>query len=129
MQGISNWPKLMKEAYRSTRPGGYVELCETGAEIFSDDGTMRDDSPIKRYFELITTTMTSIGRPTAKFDCLVKRLRDAGFVDIQGHTLKEPMGPWPRETNLKQAGMMMLLQCDTGRFWGGGLGWALLMLV
>ena len=39
-QSIRDWPRLMKEIYRCTKPGGYVELCELGMMFHSDDGTL-----------------------------------------------------------------------------------------
>lgn len=29
-QAISDWPRLLAEAFRCTKPGGYIELSEAG---------------------------------------------------------------------------------------------------
>lgn len=83
--------------------------------MYSDDGTLTDDSPVKHFFDLITKGMTSVNKPPITKDTLRKRLEDAGFVDIHVHEYKQILGPWPKDTKLKQIGAMMLLMCDTGK--------------
>lgn len=84
--------------------------------MYSDDGTLADDSPCKLFFEMITKGMTSVGKPPVQKETLKKRLEEAGFVDIVFHEYKQILGPWPKDPNFKQIGAMMLLMCDTGMY-------------
>ena len=36
---VNNWKKLLEQAFRCTKPGGYVELAELGCRVFCDDGS------------------------------------------------------------------------------------------
>ncbi|KAF8248364.1 S-adenosyl-L-methionine-dependent methyltransferase [Wilcoxina mikolae CBS 423.85] len=112
VQGISDWPKLMSEVFRCTKPGGYVELAELGSTVYCDDDSMADDNAIKIYFETITYAMTKIGRPPANGEFLVRNLENAGFVDIVEDTKKQPIGPWPKDPKLKNVGAMVMLNTE-----------------
>ncbi|KAF8248369.1 S-adenosyl-L-methionine-dependent methyltransferase [Wilcoxina mikolae CBS 423.85] len=108
-QGVSDWPRLVSQAYRCTKPDGYVELSEVGQTAFCDDGTMADDNPIKVYLEILTDAMTKFGRPPVGDNTLKENLESAGFVDIKTNKKKEPIGPWAKDKRLKSVGTMTLL--------------------
>ena len=55
-----------------------------------------------------------LGRPVPTADGLKKLLSDAGFVDVQVKTYKHPMGSWPKDKNLKQAGKLFVVSTETG---------------
>ncbi|KAA8896239.1 S-adenosyl-L-methionine-dependent methyltransferase [Sphaerosporella brunnea] len=113
-QGISDWDKVMSQMYGHTRPGGWVELAETSAKIHCDDNTMSADNGAKVFFETIDEALTNMGRPPPTVELLQRRLRTAGFVDIQAFAYKQPLGPWPKDPRLKQIGAMVMLGCETG---------------
>ncbi|KAF8540767.1 S-adenosyl-L-methionine-dependent methyltransferase [Trichophaea hybrida] len=114
-QAIGNWPHVLSQIYRCTTPGGYVELAELGGKLMSDDGTMAEDNPMKRAFDLCHYhAMASIGRPPATAEDLKEKLETAGFVDVKVHTYKQVYGPWPKDQRLKRIGAMALLMCETG---------------
>jgi hypothetical protein len=58
--------------------------------------------------------MTGSGRVTPSEELLRTRLEDAGYVDVQSFTMKQPFGPWAKERELKKLGMMVLLNGETG---------------
>lgn len=111
---ISNWPKVMAEMYRCTKPGGWVELSEFGAELFSDDGTVKPDSPLNVAVQLTKKAMAAIDRPFPVAGTLKKRLEDAGFVDVHERIYRQPIGPWPKDPVLKHTGAMALVMLETG---------------
>ncbi|KAF8245759.1 S-adenosyl-L-methionine-dependent methyltransferase [Wilcoxina mikolae CBS 423.85] len=114
-QAIGNWPQLLSEIYRCTAPGGYIELAELGGKLMSDDGTMGEDNPMKKAYDLCHYhAMASIGRPPATGEDLKEKLETAGFVDVKVHTYKQVYGPWPKDQRLKRIGAMALLMCETG---------------
>ncbi|KAF8544016.1 S-adenosyl-L-methionine-dependent methyltransferase [Trichophaea hybrida] len=113
-QGIRDWPKVVSQFYRCTKPGGYAELVEGGSAIFSDDNTMKDDNPCKVYFETLEDAMIKFGRPAAFGERMKERLENAGFLDVQVLKFKQPMGPWPKDKRLKAIGAMMLKHSESG---------------
>ncbi|KAF8246596.1 S-adenosyl-L-methionine-dependent methyltransferase [Wilcoxina mikolae CBS 423.85] len=113
-QAISDWPKLMSQMYRTTKPGGYVELAELGGELFSDDNTMTADNGFKVVCELFVEALAKIARSSATPERLRSLLENAGFVDVEVVNVKQPFGPWPKDPNLKRIGTMVLLNSEAG---------------
>ncbi|KAI5817857.1 S-adenosyl-L-methionine-dependent methyltransferase [Pyronema omphalodes] len=114
IQGIRDWDKVLKDAYRCTKPGGWIELQEISGHLRCDDGTMKDDNPIKVFLDNLAKAMEKSGRPpAANGEQMKKDLEKAGFVDVQIHIARQPLGPWPKEPRLKQIGAMMLLSSET----------------
>jgi ubiquinone/menaquinone biosynthesis C-methylase UbiE len=115
VQGITNWPYVLSEAYRCLKPGGYVELSETGSKLGyaipslrtfsdvllaymgSDDGSLTEDNPLLRWSKLMKEAMIASGRVAPSEELLRGRLEEAGYVDVQSFTLKLPFGPWARD--------------------------------
>jgi hypothetical protein len=52
-----------------------VELSEWGGAPQSDDDTMADDNPLKRFLELLSEAMAKAGKPFPERSDLVERLR------------------------------------------------------
>ncbi|KAF8543378.1 S-adenosyl-L-methionine-dependent methyltransferase [Trichophaea hybrida] len=111
-QCIGDWPTLMSQIYRVTKPGGYCELGELGGVPDSDDGTMSDG--VDRHFELCRQAMEKIGRPFPTSSTLKALLEEAGFVDVQVTDIKQPLGPWPKNERIKRIGAMAMLMSETG---------------
>ncbi|KAF8245525.1 S-adenosyl-L-methionine-dependent methyltransferase [Wilcoxina mikolae CBS 423.85] len=112
VQSISDWPEVMSEIYRCTKPGGWVELAEAGTETFSDDNTL--GNAFVKFHEYLNEAMLKIGRPPATAALLRQRLEDAGFVDVRAVDFKQPFGPWPKDQRMKTIGAMFLLNAETG---------------
>ncbi|KAF8539014.1 hypothetical protein BDD12DRAFT_910426 [Trichophaea hybrida] len=96
-QAVTDWPKLIPEAYRCTAPGGYVELVEVGQIAYSDDGSMKADNAVKRNFEPTTKAMAMIRRPAEECKTMREEFEKAGFVDVKVAKVKQPIGPWPKD--------------------------------
>ncbi|KAI5856821.1 S-adenosyl-L-methionine-dependent methyltransferase [Tricharina praecox] len=111
---ISDWPRMMSEIYRATKPGGYVEIGELGGRLFSDDGTMTEENPLKKSFDLTIDTLETLGRTFPVAGTLQGRLEAAGFADVKEFSYKQPYGPWPKDKRMKQIGAMALVMLDTG---------------
>ncbi|KAI5798460.1 S-adenosyl-L-methionine-dependent methyltransferase [Pyronema domesticum] len=114
-QGVGDWPKVMEEVFRCTKPGGYVQLCEVGGELYCDDGTLTDDNALKIAFDILNKeAMPKIGRPPATRENMTERLQKAGFMDIVALDFKHPFGPWPKDKRQKRIGAMNMLNMETG---------------
>jgi len=81
--------------------------------IRSDNGTLAKAGGMVRYIELIMEAMAKRNL-TYSHETLKQDLKNAGFVDIEVIKVKLPLGPWPKDPELKKAGAMALLAGETG---------------
>jgi ubiquinone/menaquinone biosynthesis C-methylase UbiE len=106
---IKDWPAYLAEAYRTTKPGGWVEAQEFEMVALCDDGSVPADGAIVQWHELFVEGAMRAGidmRVSAsKLEGYVK---DAGFVNVQKVEFKLPIGPWAQDTKLREAGLLAL---------------------
>lgn len=82
---IADWDALFREAYRTCKPGGWVQSCEVDAFFRSDDGTIPSDSAMATtLMELYLEGGKKLGRSfqVIKEDLQKKGMEAAGFTDI-----------------------------------------------
>lgn len=106
--------------------------------MMSDDGTVTEDSAIyqwgKNFFEggkdseaplsgqlntderqrLRKSPGELFGTSPTSPRHLKQWMEDAGFVDVQEHVLKIPIGPWPKDLRLKQIGLFEQVNMTQG---------------
>ncbi|KAK1780985.1 S-adenosyl-L-methionine-dependent methyltransferase [Copromyces sp. CBS 386.78] len=104
---IENWGNLYKQAYRVCKPGGWVEHVDTSPIIECDDGTVPPDSAMVEYGRVMAEAGRRIGRSlTIVHDGTQEPgLKEAGFVNLQTKTWKQPMSAWPVDPKLKEVGL------------------------
>jgi hypothetical protein len=102
----------MREVYRCTKPGGWVEHAEFSMESFSDDKTHGPN--YTRLITLFNEALNKIGRPSPAPQSMKAALEKVGFVDVTVVTKKYPQGIWPKDRRLKHIGAMALLAAETG---------------
>ena len=87
---IQNWPGLLEQAFRCTKPGGYVESFEGTAVVSSDDGTVADDSAMAQWGKLFVECGKTTGRSFTVVEDGTQRasMEKAGFVDIREKNVK-----------------------------------------
>ncbi|KAL1623444.1 hypothetical protein SLS54_004433 [Diplodia seriata] len=107
---ISDWPALVSNMFASTKPGGWVELQGYDAQFRSDDGTLKSDSYLNRYFTTIEKGITKMGKVLSTGPLFEGLLKDVGFTNIHVHTYKLPIGTWPKDKKMKEAGTINTLQ-------------------
>ncbi|KAH3913942.1 hypothetical protein HBH56_096300 [Parastagonospora nodorum] len=106
---IRNWDKLFAQAFRHTKPGGYIELQEMDymgviQETSRNPGTS---------FVTWCTEQGNAGKKAGivlrtSVETLTSALQKAGFVDCQVFEFKLPIGPWPKSRRLRDAGLLQL---------------------
>lgn len=103
---IVDWLALFREAYRTLRPGGYIESCEASARTSCDDDTLDPNSATHRWSEIFL----EFGRKTGRSFILSedhgfkKVMEEAGFVDVKEHPFKMPTSGWPKDPHLREIG-------------------------
>ena len=102
MGGVSDWPRLFRQAYTALRPGGWLESFECEADYRSDDGTIPRDSAMMTWSDLFREGGERLGRPftIVTEETQKKSMEAAGFVDITVKNIKlrgglpsHPIGP------------------------------------
>ncbi|SPO06248.1 related to methyltransferase [Cephalotrichum gorgonifer] len=131
---ILNFPRFFKQSYDNLNSGGVIELQDIIYPMCSDDGTLTEDTPLKRWSDLLNEAFRGNGRAMDTALFYKEQLADAGFVDI--HTVEEkwPTNHWPRDPKYKQIGIWnqenilnalqaLSLAIFTRPKEQGGLGW------
>lgn len=82
---IQDWPALFREAYRCTKPGGYIQSFEAMPWMESDDQTVTENSAMSQWPQLFIEGGKILGRTFTMITDGVQRggIEAAGFVDIQ----------------------------------------------
>lgn len=98
----------------NVRPGGFVEFQDYNLLIYSEDGSMTKEHHTYKWVTLIIDLITSVGRIASPGPLLEGWVRDAGFVNVTHKRIKLPLGPWPKDHDLKEVGMCNLIQTLAG---------------
>ncbi|RPB03580.1 S-adenosyl-L-methionine-dependent methyltransferase [Choiromyces venosus 120613-1] len=109
MACISDWPKLFKQAYRVTKPGGYLESAEPTLQIFCNDGSLDLESPMAMWSKNMIKSADLFGKPGNIAHLTKGWMIDAGFVNVEEKILRLPVGPWPKDPLLKEIGRFNML--------------------
>lgn len=79
------------------KPGGWVELQDVDGDVHSDDDTIPDDWPLKRFAEILVEGFAKFGTNAHAAVFGGQYLKEAGFVNIQHNYIKLPYGTWPKD--------------------------------
>lgn len=103
---IVDWFALFREAFKTTRPGGYLESIEPSPYLESDDGSVTDGSTADQWGKIFVEAGKVLGRPFTIFqeDLQQRAMEAAGFVDIDVLDEKIPLGDWPLNPRQKDMG-------------------------
>ncbi|KAF6816530.1 methyltransferase domain-containing protein [Colletotrichum sojae] len=126
---IHDWPALLASAYKTLKPGGWIELQEMRWVYGCDDGTMPPDfTPVKMVAN-IKEGLAQFGVDMNAAEQNPERVEAAGFGNVVHQVRKVPVGGWPRNKFLRVIGMYTLsvifdgLHAITIGPFTRGLGW------
>lgn len=100
---VADWDALMEQAFKTIKPGGFVESFEPSSCFESDDGTVHATSALDQWGKFFVEGGRAIGRPFTVFEEGIqkKAMEAAGFVDVevrdfkvsprQSHTFRIPI--------------------------------------
>lgn len=104
-------------------PGGWIEQMELDVRVYSDDGTLKKEHQLDGWGAMFIRCSERAGRSLRTHETMRRAIEEAGFVDVHEERYKIPIGPWARDTTLKEAGHLQ------HGHWNAGLeGWAMWLL-
>lgn len=117
MNGISlkSWPHFYAEAMTCLKPGGWVENQEFDLQYVCDDNSIPENSKMQEWVELWNRG-AEMGGFTGR--CyphrMAQHMREAGLVNVEVKNFMMPVGPWPRDRSLNEAGTYGLVAMHDG---------------
>ncbi|CAG8397560.1 unnamed protein product, partial [Penicillium salamii] len=101
---VGDWSQFFSRVFEHVKPGGYFEIKESAVWAWSDDGTLKADSPLFQYLQALDSAGRAMGRELNIYYKLKEWMIEAGFEDVQQFTYLLPYSPWPRDPYLKEIG-------------------------
>lgn len=96
---IPDWNSLYKEAFKATKPGGWVQSYEPSSIVRSDHVEIAETSPLGQWGKFFEEGGKTIGRSfkAVEEDLAKKAMEEAGFVDIEEHNYRVGADPLKSE--------------------------------
>ncbi|KAF5541744.1 hypothetical protein FPHYL_11732 [Fusarium phyllophilum] len=88
---------LLKQVYANMKPGAWVELQDVDGQVHTDDNSIPDDWPLKRFTEIILQAFALYETNAHAAVFGGQYLAEAGFVNIKHNYIKLPYGTWPKD--------------------------------
>lgn len=113
IMAIRDWPRLIGQAFKHLKPGGWFELSGTIPELSSDDNTIPENSQLLASAKLHFEMAEKMGAPLEAPRQWKRQLRDCGFVEVREVIFKIPNGSWPKDKRMRTIGTLerlMLLE-------------------
>jgi len=110
--GIKDWGKLIKQAFKVLRPGGWLDVAEYELILKSDDGSLPAESELSKYYKLVNEAADKSGQEFKVAASLDSYILDAGFDKVRHEVMKLPHGTWPADKKQKEIGAYMLLTTE-----------------
>ncbi|GAB1735556.1 hypothetical protein NU219Hw_g4134t1 [Hortaea werneckii] len=117
------WADVYQKCYENLKPGGWIEEVELDVRVMSDDDSLPPDSLLAGWGQTFLDCADRAGRSLATQTTMRSKIERAGFVNVHDHLFKCPIGAWPKNKTLKEAGRINF------HHWSSGLdGWAMFLL-
>ncbi|KAH7174850.1 S-adenosyl-L-methionine-dependent methyltransferase [Fusarium flagelliforme] len=104
----ANWPLFYSRVLENLKPGGYVEMQEYDAWIFSDDDSCDRAPWTMEWVAKLDEASKMFGKQINIAKYHKQWMIDAGFEDVQERVHRIPIGPWAKDEKLKELGKFEL---------------------
>lgn len=106
---IKDWPAYLAEAYRTTKPGGWIEAQEFDMVALCDDGSMPEDGALVQWHKMFVEGAKLAGIEMRMSAAQLKQyFENAGLINVDVREFKLPLGPWAKDERLREAGLLAL---------------------
>lgn len=104
---MGDFDHLFKQAYKSLKPGGYLEMQSFLIKLFADDDSLDKAVHSIPWVANIQEASAKFGKPMTSVPEWKDKMINAGFEDVVAKVVKVPMSPWPKDPKLKEIGRYM----------------------
>ncbi|KAK3338901.1 S-adenosyl-L-methionine-dependent methyltransferase [Neurospora tetraspora] len=111
---IEDWYEFHRQAFRTCKPGGYIETFAACSTFECDDGTVKEDSAMSQWSKVFNEGGRRFGRSFEVYDHDLQRkgMAAAGFVDIEYKDYIIPIGVWHPEKETAESGLWWKLAIE-----------------
>lgn len=95
----------MNFSFRHLNPGGWLEIQDMKFPIMCDDGTLDDQSMLRKWSSNQIEAFDKIGKRITLADQYKDFMVEAGFKDVKEVLYKWPINPWPKQAKEKKLGL------------------------
>lgn len=90
-------------------------MAEFSASVHCDDGSASPDNGMMEISRQLIKAMNLMGRPPCSGTAQLREyLENAGFVDVQVFSIKQPLSNWPEDKKARDVGAMTLITLMSG---------------
>ncbi|KAF8453925.1 methyltransferase [Terfezia claveryi] len=102
---ISDWPRLLAQAYKALKPGGWIEVVEFHIPSTSDDDSLNESTAWWKWERLILEAYAISNRSLMIARSLRKWLLEVGFEQTSEVQVRTPVGgSWCTDPREKEVG-------------------------
>ncbi|KAK7428821.1 hypothetical protein QQZ08_004591 [Neonectria magnoliae] len=104
----ADWSRFYDQALQNLKPGGWIEMQEYDAWIFSDDDSCDRAPWTMEWVEKLDSGSKMFGKQINVAKYHKQWMIDAGFEDVEERVHRIPIGPWAKDPALKELGRFEL---------------------
>ncbi|OKL59758.1 hypothetical protein UA08_04502 [Talaromyces atroroseus] len=97
---IKDWSRLIDQAFKFTRPGGWVEFQDFDMEFYTLHGDFAPGCSLDRWTKMVVNGLKQMGAEPEPGPKLKGWLKDARFINIHEKVLPIPVGIWPKSEEM-----------------------------
>jgi len=106
--------ELTQDLYSNTSSGGWAEFQDYNGQYQCDDGSLTEKHYTRKWINGLIEAGRKLGRDPMPGPQLEGWVREAGFKNVVHRKIKMPIGPWPRDPQLKLIGLLNITQVLDG---------------
>ncbi|KAL1983201.1 hypothetical protein VTN96DRAFT_375 [Rasamsonia emersonii] len=104
---IKDWPKLMRQAFKFTKPGGWVEFQDFNMRFYTTSGgEFKPGCPLDQWTTEVIEGLKTLGMEPEPGPKLEGWVKEAGFINVHHQVLPLPVGVWPKDKKMKEIGAL-----------------------
>ncbi|KAI8308345.1 Secondary metabolism regulator LAE1 [Colletotrichum sp. SAR11_240] len=101
---LKDWDRLLEQAYKALKPGGWVEVQDIVFKFACDDGSTTPEYTPKKTMDYLAEALERFGVDVNIAEKLGEKVDAAGFVNTIHDMKKVPVGTWPKDPHMRQIG-------------------------